>query len=788
VRGGVGGTIYASVAGSTHPDARQAEQGTYHSEIEGAAYSVISGRSLSSQARIPATVHVASPMVDGGTEPMFPSDKRFRVVHISQRAEEYGLYCFTTIGQGPCVCVGVNCVINHQGARVESIPPGTLLVLKGGNAAFLEPRIASERLSPEVVVSWVSLSKTLDSWNKHFALVDSVGLDQVEDAAAGIDAKPATHADIEAKEEFARQAHNFRTPLRKRKGAVFEETPTLGYSPYKRANIPMAEVFEAGSPEEMKQKVKFIFERMEDGLFDTSEVLLRLLVDYDTTVKTMALGISSLEFRANSFYKEFGTPSIGLAAEFTSPTAWGTIAGIASKVTEMDAHMLRPQELNKAIVASEDRSKAIFITMASISAVETRLNQGLSHHLAHNPIVRSLSDRVADAKTTLLESITLLHKRINVDSARIASLELATSCAPTSAPISYAPPSSHDDLANVEARVDKVEIELSHLIASTDERAIKFASMGFRRSEESASWLATHSPSNDFGIFVDAHMVLEHIHYTLHGTDALKRLESLYKLKIDTISQGLAITSFENTIPKMFSKSLDHKVLRDDASYFNMIPNFHDWDLKDGGWRDKIKEELVRFSMGHARTIDEIFERGSPGDTLARLCLVETVSWIEGFLSFIDGYQKELTLGKFGVKKGWSVTTRLAVRLLEEVASPRTGVIKMVKAGNSEQIARITFWATLQSLDIMAGIKANQYQNDPVVSSELVKFLAINTSFEVIDSLQKTVSDLETKLSAASKLIHISDKAAQSASNKSDEMKRMYDALTKRITTLENKK
>eukprot|EP00978_Attheya_sp_CCMP212_P033886 scaffold139096_cov24-Attheya_sp.AAC.1 len=55
-----------------------------------------------------------------------------------------------------------------------------------------------------------------------------------------------------------------------------------------------------------------------------------------------------------------------------------------------------------------------------------------------------------------------------------------------------------------------------------------------------------------------------------------------------------------------------------------MIPNFHDWDLKDGGWRDKIKEELVKISMGHARTIDEILERGSPGDTLARFCLVET--------------------------------------------------------------------------------------------------------------------------------------------------------------------
>eukprot|EP00978_Attheya_sp_CCMP212_P035422 scaffold154164_cov26-Attheya_sp.AAC.1 len=189
--------------------------------------------------------------------------------------------------------------------------------------------------------------------------------------------------------------------------------------------------------------------------------------------------------------------------------------------------------------------------MASINAIETRLNLGLSQLVSHNPIVRSLADRVADGKATLLAGISLLNKRINIDSARIARLELSLSV-PTNVPMSNAQLTNQDDVANVEARVDKVEIELSHLIASTDEQAIKFASMGFRRSEESVSWLATHSPSNDFGIFVDAHMVLEHIHYTLHGTDALKRLESLYKLKIDTISQGLAITSFENTIPIFF--------------------------------------------------------------------------------------------------------------------------------------------------------------------------------------------------------------------------------------------
>jgi hypothetical protein len=235
-------------------------------------------------------------------------------------------------------------MISHQGAKINSIFLGMLLVLKGGNEALLEPHIASDSLAPDVVLSWVSLSKTLNDWNKQFALAESVGLDQVEDAALGIGAKPITHADIKAKEEFSKQVHNFHTQLRKRKGAIFEETPTLGYSPYKQASIPITDVFESETPDEMKQKVKILFERMYNGLIDMSEVLLHLLIDYHTAVKLMALGISSPEFRFALFYKEFGTPFIGLSAEFRLPTTSGTIFGIALKVTEMDAVMLQPQE------------------------------------------------------------------------------------------------------------------------------------------------------------------------------------------------------------------------------------------------------------------------------------------------------------------------------------------------------------------------------------------------------------------------------------------------------------
>jgi hypothetical protein len=91
-------------------------------------------------------------------------------------------------------------------------------------------------------------------------------------------------------------------------------------------------------------------------------------------------------------------------------TAWGTISGIAWKVTEMDADMLRPQELSEAVIPSEDCSKAIFITMASINAIEMRLSQSHSQAIAHNHIVLSLSTRVADGKAMLLAGIRLLYQ------------------------------------------------------------------------------------------------------------------------------------------------------------------------------------------------------------------------------------------------------------------------------------------------------------------------------------------------------------------------------------------
>jgi hypothetical protein len=102
-----------------------------------------------------------------------------------------------------------------------------------------------------------------------------------------------------------------------------------------------------------------------------------------------------------------------------------------------------------------------------------------------------------------------------------------------------------------------------------------------------------------------------------------------------------------------------------------------------------------------------------------------------------------------------------------------------------EQIAQTVFWASLCSLDILERIHGNYFKNDPLVSSELVKFMAINTGFEGIESLKKTVTDHQDSIDKAVKRSTAAEKAASAAANKADKGKRSLEAAVKHIVKIE---
>jgi hypothetical protein len=328
---------------------------------------------------------------------------------------------------------------------------------------------------------------------------------------------------------------------------------------------------------------------------------------------------------------------------------------------------------------------------------------------------------------------------------------------------------------------------VSKITAQTDEAAIRFAGLGFRSPKESNAWLVLKMPDHNCGLVVDIHMVMEHVWASIGSKDSITLLEKLLKLKIKTLADGLAMTSFDNQVPRFFSKATGHKVIRADESYFDAIPSFEEWDHPTTGFRTRLKDELIIFRNGHQTNIDIAFERGSVVYAIATMALVESIAWLEGFVVFLDEYHRDLTKAKFGTKKAWHVATRLGRRMMVEVFIPRNGLQNAFQPGKNEQICQRIFWAVLKSHDIMSRYKRNSYKDDPTVSSKLVKLMAINTGFDALNSLTKKFTTLEAEGIALKKEAQNASKAASTAANKVDEMKKVLDQLQKRLLKLETK-
>ncbi len=344
---------------------------------------------------------------------------------------------------------------------------------------------------------------------------------------------------------------------------------------------------------------------------------------------------------------------------------------------------------------------------------------------------------------------------------------------------------SSEAIKDFEDRLEDMSSRLSNVTAETDETSIRFAGLGFRSSREANAWLMIHLPDHPCGLIVDVHIVMEHVSASLSSNEIISRLEKQVKLKVPTLADGLAMSSFQNAVPRFFSKAGAHKVIKNDASYFNEIASFEEWDTPITGFRDLLKEELSTFRESHQRNIDDTLERNSLIYALATMALTESVAWMEGFIVFLDDYYRDLSQARFGSKKAWHVTTRLGRRMLLEIAMPRNGVQHSFLPGKNDQICQRIVWSVLKCHDIMARYKRHNYKDDPTVGSELVKFLAVTSGYEVLDSLKVDMTTAKAELAIIKKYTNAAIKAAGAASNKADEGKKVQDALIKRVMKLE---
>jgi hypothetical protein len=220
--------------------------------------------------------------------------------------------------------------------------------------------------------------------------------------------------------------------------------------------------------------------------------------------------------------------------------------------------------------------------------------------------------------------------------------------------------------SRIEARINSMEVKIGKLFAKGDDLSIKFSGLGFTKPPDANSWLEKELPHHPAGLIVDAHMVFEHVFYNMDNTDTLARLQQCYKIKVTTIADGVAITSFNSKIPKFFIRSHGHKVVKADGSFLDSIALYQECDDPSTGYRLRLQEELSNFEDINGTYLEEYFayETGQ-GYLICCLALTESMCWIKGLITFIDTYYRELTKAKFGTAKAWHVTTRLAKRVLD---------------------------------------------------------------------------------------------------------------------------
>jgi hypothetical protein len=191
--------------------------------------------------------------------------------------------------------------------------------------------------------------------------------------------------------------------------------------------------------------------------------------------------------------------------------------------------------------------------------------------------------------------------------------------------------------------------------------------LGFLKPSQANAWIEAEMPHHPTGAIVDILIVFKSIHHSMSNVSTLSLMQQLVKIKVQSIMDGSTITSYDQRIPKFFSKSSNHKVIKDAALFLDLVPLWNDWDNAQTGFCLCLEEELIVFEQAHSEEIDSLQEYSMKAYTVAKLALSASVSWSHGFISFIDTYYHELNKAKFGSAQAWHVTTRLAKRMLDDI-------------------------------------------------------------------------------------------------------------------------
>ena len=677
---------------------------------------------------------------------MVPADK-------SQRDN----ICFKLIGEGSTVCVRKNCYQNHRGGQFPVLP-GEVYVAKSKDRIFIEPHANINFVDPHLVDEWLTTQKSLSEWSN--VLKATQDDHSKEKIASG---NLISENDIEGKQTLKSALRNHKTPSKLSSKMMWESNEQAEelQKPIIARQLKTLVDDSDENPSDLLQESFIHIDSKFTALFEIAKVLKSQLDGLDQREHLNAL---ALETKLDDLVTNVGNKPINISEDYDTPNIWSTTSELITKVQ-------KTENLESIVTEHSNRLRKIFdyhqeLQMKVQELVGNTQNQLLA--------------RINSFETSATKIFQYIQRDIN----NLKQLQSTLGA--------MNPTESSPEIKNIKDDLGKLSSQVSALSSEKDEQAIRFNKLGFKSYDEAGAWYAVHVPYDNFGLIVDFHTVMENIYNKTSRLDVIKKLEHIYKIELTDISQATSMSSFESSLPKVFVKDAtgEHTATKNNESYFTKVKSFEAYDTPHDGLKARINDLLQIFVSSQMNKINNTLHATDPFYSVALLSLNTSATFITTLLTFMETTYRTYVRSQFSTAKSWHITTRLAKSIIEKVNKPRYGVLESFKAGNAKDIGKQIFYSTLQCLDLMTELIKVKFDNDPIIANELVKFLALNNDNETVKKIEKENIEIKSDVKTAQKDMKEGLKAMQSAGNKTDELKKTVENLSKRIKTLEqqNKK
>ena len=120
-----------------------------------------------------------------------------------------------------------------------------------------------------------------------------------------------------------------------------------------------------------------------------------------------------------------------------------------------------------------------------------------------------------------------------------------------------------------------------------------------------------------------------------------------------------------------------------------------------------------------------------------------------------------------------------------EISCHRNGVYHMFRTGDNPQICKILFWSVVRTHDLMSRFVLASFKDDPCISLEIVRFLAMSSGTEDVEILNTKISTVINESKATATAAKNAHTAATTASSKTDDLKKLFLLLEKRLAKVE---